>query len=328
MSKKSNSVAERIVRYGELRPCRAAFIDAYTPGSDRKENFSIIGAGVSESPHQHVHIRAAPGFNIGAAGQPPGCRNSLHSHHTAEVFVILKGRWRFFWGRWGTAGEVVLNEGDIINIPTGMFRGFDNVGADYGMMMSILGGDDAGGGVVWAPQVLEEARAHGLVLGEDGIVYDTRAGESLPEGVGAMPILEESALEAFAEPPVGEVVRDYVARYWDLTALARDEPAKVIGAEGLLFDKPGFEVVFLSAGSGAEGVQEKAAALLPIFGHWHLQWEGGEAILNPGDTALLLPDEKVELSAATSETAALYRVTATDDAAGSTKKRNEERKTP
>ena len=318
-------MTERIVRYGELRPCRAAFIDAYTPGSDSKENFSIIGAGVSESPHQHVHIRAAPGFNIGAAGQPPGCRNSLHSHHTAEVFVILKGRWRFFWGRWGTAGEVVLNAGDIINIPTGMFRGFDNVGADYGMMMSILGGDDAGGGVVWAPQVLEEAREHGLVLGEDGVVYDTRAGESLPEGVGAMEALEEAALEAFAEPPVSEVVRDYVARYWDLMALARDEPARVIGEKGLLFDKPGFEVDFLTGGSGAEGVQEKAAALLPIAGHWRLQWEDGEAILNPGDTALLLPGEKVELSAATSETAALYRVTATDDAAGSTTKRNGKR---
>ena len=50
------------------------------------------------------------GGNIGAAGQPPKCRNSLHSHTTAEVFFVLKGRWRFFWGRWGDAGEVVLEE--------------------------------------------------------------------------------------------------------------------------------------------------------------------------------------------------------------------------
>ena len=90
----------RIVRYGELVPCRSAFIDAHTPGSDRKENFTIIGAGVSESADQHVHIRETPGFNIGAAGQPPKCRNSLHLHRTAEVFFVLKGRWRFFWGRW------------------------------------------------------------------------------------------------------------------------------------------------------------------------------------------------------------------------------------
>ena len=35
-----------IVRYGELVPCKTAFIDAHTPGSDRKENFTIIGGGV------------------------------------------------------------------------------------------------------------------------------------------------------------------------------------------------------------------------------------------------------------------------------------------
>ncbi len=58
----------RIVRYGDLKPCKTAFIDAHTPGSNQKENFTIIGAGVSESPDQHVHIRETPGFNIGAAG--------------------------------------------------------------------------------------------------------------------------------------------------------------------------------------------------------------------------------------------------------------------
>ena len=104
--------------------------DAHTPGSDRKENFTIIGGGVSESADQHVHIADTPGFNIGAAGQPPKCRNSLHAHRTAEVFFVLSGRWRFFWGATGRDGEVVLEEGDVINIPTGIFRGFENIGTD------------------------------------------------------------------------------------------------------------------------------------------------------------------------------------------------------
>ena len=51
-----HTMADRIVRYGELVPCKTAFIDAHTPGSDQKENFTIIGGGVSESPDQHVHI--------------------------------------------------------------------------------------------------------------------------------------------------------------------------------------------------------------------------------------------------------------------------------
>ena len=66
----------QIVRYGELKPCRTAFIDAHTPGSNQKENFTIIGNGVSESKDQHVHIRQSIGFNTGAAGQPPQCTNS------------------------------------------------------------------------------------------------------------------------------------------------------------------------------------------------------------------------------------------------------------
>ena len=79
----------QIVRYAELVPCRTAFIDAHTPGSDQKENFTIIGGGVSESADQHVHIKDTPGFNIGAAGQPPKCRNSLHTHRTEVFFVCL-----------------------------------------------------------------------------------------------------------------------------------------------------------------------------------------------------------------------------------------------
>ena len=39
----SAALRARLVRYGELRPCTNAFIDFRSPGSDRKENFTIIG---------------------------------------------------------------------------------------------------------------------------------------------------------------------------------------------------------------------------------------------------------------------------------------------
>ncbi len=313
-------IASRIVRYGDLRPCRTAFIDAHTPGSDQKENFSIIGAGVSESADQHVHIRATPGFNIGAAGQPPKCRNSLHSHRTAEVFFVLKGRWRFFWGRWGRAGEVVLEEGDIFNIPTGIFRGFENVGTDYGMIMSILGGDDAGGGVIWAPQVIEDARAHGLVLGANGQLYDTRKGETLPPGIAPMPVLTEAELAAFPETPVDQVVRAHVARYWDLMALAARRPAKVIAADGVLRDRPGFEVELITRGSLAETpyATSRHEVLMAMRGHWRLSWEGGETVLAPGDICAVPPDFRHALAPSMTGEASLYRVTNTDDPAGAT----------
>ncbi|GCA50915.1 cupin domain protein [Sinorhizobium sp. KGO-5] len=311
---------KRIVRYGELKPCRTAFIDAHTPGSNQKENFTIIGGGVSESADQHVHIKDTPGFNIGAAGQPPKCRNSLHSHRTAEVFFVLKGRWRFFWGRWGKAGEVVLEEGDIFNIPTGIFRGFENIGTDYGMIMAILGGDDAGGGVIWAPQVIEDAKDHGLVLGENGKLYDTKKGQSLPDGIKPMPLLTEEELRAFPETPVQDVVRDYVARYWDLMALAQKAPAKVIGEKALLRDKPGFEVELLTRGSIPEEayVNERHEVLMVMRGHWKLAWDGGQSVLAPGDTCAVPPGLKRSLAPAMTGEASLYRVVSTGDQAGQT----------
>lgn len=320
MSITQQEMASRIVRYGELKPCRTAFIDAHTPGSNAKENFTIIGGGVSESPDQHVHIKETPGFNIGAAGQPPKCRNSLHSHRTAEVFFVLKGRWRFFWGRFGTAGEVVLEEGDIFNIPTGIFRGFENIGTDYGMIMAILGGDDAGGGVIWAPQVIEDAQAHGLVLGRNGVLYDTKKGQKLPAGVAPMPLLTDEELKAFPETPVAAVVRDRVARYWDLMALARHAPARVIGPDGLLRDRPGFAVEFLTAGSIPDEPYEtdRHEVLMVMRGHWRLSWDGGASVLAPGDTCAVPPGLEHRLASAMSGEASLFRVTNTDDAAGQT----------
>ena len=313
-------LSDRIVRYGELRPCKTAFIDAHTPGSDQKENFTIIGGGVSESPDQHVHIALPHGFNIGAAGQPPKCRNSLHSHRTAEVFFVLSGRWRFFWGRWGTAGEVVLEEGDIINIPTGIFRGFENIGTDYGMIMAILGGDDAGGGVIWAPQVIEDARDHGLILSEKGKLYDTKKGEQLPPGVGPMPLLTEAKLEAFPEPTTRQVLPNHVARYWDMMALSDRQPVQVIGADGLLRDKPGFEVEFVSRGSATAEMHQhdRPSVLMPMRGHWRVSWPEGSAVLNPGDTMSIPEGLPHAVVPAMTGEASLFHVVATGDPAGPT----------
>ena len=313
-------LTQRIVRYGELVPCRTAFIDAHTPGSDRKENFTIIGGGVSESADQHVHIADTPGFNIGAAGQPPKCRNSLHAHRTAEVFFVLSGRWRFFWGAAGNDGEVVLEEGDLINIPTGIFRGFENIGTDYGMIMAVLGGDDSGGGVVWAPQVIEEAGAHGLVLGDNGVLYDSKAGVTLPDGVTPMPTLTADEMAQFPRVSAAEFVPRFVARYWDMMAMADGQPASVIADDGMLRDRPGFRMELLRGGSidDAPYTTARHEVLMVMRGHWRVEWDGGKASLGPGDVCAIPPAQTVALAPSMSGEASLFRVVTTDDAAGPT----------
>ncbi|KAJ01934.1 cupin domain-containing protein [Sulfitobacter mediterraneus] len=313
-------IESRIVRYGDLRPCRTAFIDAHTPGSDQKENFTIIGGGVSESPDQHVHIGIPHGFNIGAAGQPPKCRNSMHNHRTAEVFFILSGRWRFFWGEHGDAGEVILEEGDIFNIPTNIFRGFENIGTDYGMIMAVLGGDDAGGGVIWAPHVIEDAKAHGLILGENGKLYDSKKGETLPDGVSPMPLLTQAELDKVDCPSAMQVIGGYVRRYLDMVALAEDAPVKVIGETGIIRDKPGFEIDFITRACASDEMHkhDRPSVLMPVKGHWRVDYQGGSATLAPGDT-MSVPEGLMHraVPSMTGE-AALYHIIATDDAAGAT----------
>lgn len=189
----------RVVRYQDLVPCLNAFVDTRTPGSDKKENFTIVGPGVSENPDQHVHIPEAHGFNIGGARQPPGCLNSQHSHLTAEVFVVHSGEWVFRYGVDATDGKVRLSPGDTISIPTNMFRGFENVGDDVGFLFAVLGGDDPGN-VTWAPRVFELAADYGLVLLQGGKLVDTTVGETVPAGAVEESPPDASEIQRLATP--------------------------------------------------------------------------------------------------------------------------------
>ncbi len=312
-----------IVRYADLKACKTAFIDSHTPGSDQKDNFTIIGSGVSESPDQYVHIKKTPGFNIGAAGQPPGCTNSLHSHTTAEVFYVFKGRWRFFWGRYGNSGEIFAEEGDMINIPTGMFRAFENVGDDYGMLMAILGGDDAGGGVTWAPEVINDAKGFGLVLGDNGILYDSKKGEILPKNINPMPILSEASLKNFSEITTKEFLDNFFVSSSELKQKSQNFPLNVIGVEGILKDRPGFKVDYISSNAffAEQYSSSRHEVNMIMSGDWTLEWGGNVTTLSPGDTCLIEPDMLHKIVPKDLAGASLFRITNTDDPAGQTQRR-------
>ena len=191
--------SQRLIRYADLIACRNAFVDSRTPGSDAKENFSLIGPGVSENPNQHVHIPQPHGFNIGAARQPPRCLNSQHSHETAEVFVAHSGHWRMIFGVNADEGEALMGPGDVISIPIHMFRGFENIGDDTGFLFAVLGGDNPGK-VTWAPKVFDLAAHYGLVLLEGGRLIDMAAGETVPEGATLQRAPDNAEIARLATP--------------------------------------------------------------------------------------------------------------------------------
>lgn len=211
---------KNLVRYMELIPGQSAFIDARSPDSHLKDNFCIIGAGVAENSKQHVHIKETSGFNIGAAGQPPGIKNSLHSHTTAEIFIVFKGKFRFYWGNDGEH-EVILSQGDVITIPVNLFRGFEVIGRDYGFMYSVLGGDNAGGGVTWHPNVIEKSKGYGLFLRNDGTLADTQSGDNIPDADSLMPLLTELEMQTFDQYTYEEML-PFVALQNDYSPILPD----------------------------------------------------------------------------------------------------------
>lgn len=297
------SLESRIVRFQDLIPCKNAFVDTRSPGSDAKENFTIIGPGVSENPNQHVHIPEPHGFNIGGARQPPGCLNSQHSHETAEVFIVHSGEWRFMYGVEADEGDVRLGPGDTISIPTGMFRGFENIGKSSGFLFAVLGGDDPGN-VTWAPGVFDLAEKYGLVLLKGGKLIDTTVGETVPADATREEPPGQAELAELATPDAARMA-GCVARFSDLAANAQSALASSGVTESAVITPQktadgftagpiegwwahGFNLRQLTVTRGASVPAHKRAEAEVYFvqqGQLSVSLAGyGETVLNEGDT--------------------------------------------
>ena len=319
---------QRLVRYQDLIPCTTAFIDTRTPGK-QKENFTIIGPGVAENPDQHVHIDIAHGFNIGGVRQEPNCVNSQHSHETAEVFIVQNSKWAFRCGVDASEGEVIIGPGDVISIPTRVFRGFENTGNETGYMFSVLGGDDPGR-VTWAPKVFEMAREHGLVLLENGQLIDTANGEKVPADATFMPPtsretvanmrkingreLQEcvyTADEFAASPTVLSAKAEGVE---EMPIIGEANPVEGISA-GRMAWPHGFHLrcVKMSPGSLIESHHRLEEEVIYVFtGSMVMEWQGGRLELGKGDV-LTVPEKLDRLFRnAGEETAIIYMVRGSD----------------
>lgn len=275
------AMEKRVVRYADLRPCYNAFIDTRSPGSEAKENFTIIGPGVSENPDQYVHIAEPHGFNIGGARQPPGCVNSQHSHDTAEIFVVHSGEWSFNLGETGDEVQVICGPGDVISLPTGMFRGFTNVGSDVGYLFAVLGKDDPGR-VTWAPYVFDMAQDYGLVLLENGTLVDTAAGQSIPSDVPPMPRTTDAQVAVMALPTVQEAE----ALVWRSVPSDATRETPVIGPAAPLHADNGIRMTRIDLLSGASfdiGIARAPEVLFVHSGSAELEWADGALALGQGD---------------------------------------------
>lgn len=187
--------ARRHLKRADYVPCVDAFIDCRLPGSMPKENYSMIGPGVTQNPTQAINLQEPHGFNIGAAGMYPGVTNNLHLHFTSETFIVPTGAYTLRWGVCGDEGELPLKAGDIAVMPTWLFRGFTAASDQFGLLMTVLGGDDTGG-IIWSPEVLMRARETGLWLNKDNEVIDEHTTGVAPSDADILPLLPDAEIAA------------------------------------------------------------------------------------------------------------------------------------
>ena len=203
----------RLAKFEDLIPSTLPFVEGKLEGHKERKNYSIVGPGVAEDSKQFVKIAMPHSFNLGAVSALPKNGSGLHSHTTAEVFIIYSGKWRFYWGAEGK-DETILSAGDIISMPTNMFRGFENAGNKEGLIFVVLGGDDPGI-ITWVPSVLEKAKQTGMALLNDNSLIDLSIND-IPKNKSLLEPISSEEIKKFDNYKLNELEK-YICKFSDRT---------------------------------------------------------------------------------------------------------------
>jgi len=299
-------MTERIARFNELTPSTLPFVEGRIEGHKERKNYSIVGPGVAEDSQQSVKISKPHGYNLGAVSANPKNGSGLHSHTTAEVFLIYSGNWRFYWGADGR-NEIILSKGDIISMPTNMFRGFENAGDEEGLIFVVLGNDDPGI-ITWVPNVLIKAKETGLALLDDNSLVDLKESKIPPNRKLLEPITNEM-LQKFDNYEINEIEK-FICRFKNQINHEIDlkngiKLIQIIGSNfsdnkynHLINHNTGFNLSILKAKKGLieDLIFDKPTILFSQKGTWKVKIEKDEFNINSKDTFSLPLNTKVSIS--------------------------------
>ena len=299
-------MTERIARFNELTPSTLPFVEGRMEGHKERKNYSIVGPGVAEDSNQSVKISKPHGYNLGAVSANPKNGSGLHSHTTAEVFLIYSGKWRFYWGADGK-NEIILSKGDVVSMPTNMFRGFENAGNEEGLIFVILGNDDPGI-ITWVPNVLTKAKETGLALLDDNSLIDLNESE-IPQNRKLLEPITNEKLQEFDNYEINEIDK-FVCKFKDHInhETILNNGIKLIQIIGNNFCKKnydplinhttGFNYSILKAKKGfiEDLIFEKPTILFSQNGSWKIKIEDNEFDINSKDTFSIPLNTKVSIS--------------------------------
>ena len=299
-------MTERIARFNELTPSTLPFVEGRIEGHKERKNYSIVGPGVAEDSQQSVKISKPHGYNLGAVSANPKNGSGLHSHTTAEVFLIYSGSWRFYWGADGT-NEIILGKGDIISMPTNMFRGFENAGDEEGLIFVVLGNDDPGI-ITWVPDVLIKARETGLALLDDNSLIDLKENK-VPSNRKLLEPITKETLQRFDDYEINEI-ENFICKYKNQInhEINLNNGIKLIQVIGNSFSNKNYKAIIdhdtgfnLSILKSKQGLIEdlvfdKPTILFSQKGNWKVKIEEDEFNINSKDTFSLPLNTKVSVS--------------------------------
>ena len=297
---------ERIAKFNELTPSTLPFVEGRLEGHRERKNYSIVGPGVAEDSEQSVKISKAHGYNLGAVSANPKNGSGLHSHTTAEVFLIYSGKWRFYWGVDGK-NEIILGKGDIISMPTNMFRGFENAGDEEGLIFVVLGNDDPGI-ITWIPKVLISAKETGLALLDDNSLIDLKKNE-IPTGKKLLEPINNDQLQKFDNYSLNEIEK-FICRFDNQSKFQNDldngiKLIQIIGNQfckqsynPLIDQNTGFNLSILKSKNGQikDLIFTKPTIIFSQKGLWKIKIENDIFEINSKDTFSVPLNTKLSIS--------------------------------
>ena len=309
----------RLAKFEDLVPSTLPFVEGKLEGHKERKNYSIVGPGVAEDSKQFVKIAMPHSFNLGAVSALPKNGSGLHSHTTAEVFIIFSGEWRFYWGAEGR-DETILSAGDIISMPTNMFRGFENSGNKEGLIFVVLGGDDPGI-ITWVPSVLEKAKETGMALLNDNSLIDLSKNE-IPKDKSLLEPISSEEIKKFDNYKLNELEK-YICKFSDRTNYENkiNEDFNLIQVLGGTFQDKKFNPVInhntgfnLSILKAKKGKLENLKFLKPTImfsqkGSWQIKIDDFLMKLNPRDTISIPINSQINIEINDDEESLLNCVT-------------------
>jgi uncharacterized RmlC-like cupin family protein len=141
------AMAMRIARLADMQPLSATSGNSIGVPREARELVAAKNLYLLMAPENqggpmahHAAVLGPDNISVLIAGCPPGDKPLLHTHHyTVENFMCLTGTFRIRWGS-GGAEHVDLEPFDMISVPPGVDRQFENVSDEDARLLVIITG--------------------------------------------------------------------------------------------------------------------------------------------------------------------------------------------